>query len=213
MRRILVGFIVVGLIGGMALQAEAGKKKKKKPRPAPAPVAVDVTFYLNGGCGQDEVLVLNTTNTPSDSGCGNVFYGALGEATLATPQEAVAAQGVPLTLDASKHLTGVVTVTSFTFNELGPDVIGIGQTTLKATLTATSGGEEIVVGEISETYTVTPAQQHYPIEFDVELDPALNLKVLDSLTLSLMNEGNSAFHGYYRGDGSTTLKLGSFSTP
>lgn len=209
MRRMLIGLVVVGLVGGMAIQAEAGKRKKRKPQPVP----VDVTFYLNGGCRQDEAFVLNTTNAPApDSGCGFVFYGAWGEAMGATPTEAVAAQGVPLTLDSSKHLTGVITVSSFTLNELGPDVMGIGQTTLNATLTATSGGEEIVVGEISETYIVTPAQQDYALEFDVELDPALNLKVLDSLTLSLINEGNSVFHGYYRGDGSTTLTLGSFST-
>ncbi|MFN2526996.1 MAG: hypothetical protein ABR505_12170 [Actinomycetota bacterium] len=203
MRKTAAAVLVLALMTVMA-PAQA----KKKPKLVP----VEVTFY-NVGSG-DACGNLTLTQSEGDGGCGNPFFGILEPASPlgADPMPHIAVDGLPLTLDASKPITGSVTASSYNLATDGPDVVGIGQAVLQMTLTGTAGGQDVTIGEfVSEPYTVTPAQRDYVVEFEITPDEAANGKVLDSLTLTLKNTGNSLFHGFYPADGSTQLTLGAFA--
>lgn len=202
MRKAIAAAVVLVLV-----VAVGPVQAKKKPKLVPT----NVTYYSVGSgdaCGS-----LTLTQGEGDGGCGNPFYGLLEPAspTGADPMQHLAVDGLPLTLDASKPITGSITVSSYTLNDIGPDVVGIGNAVLQISLTGTSGGEEVTIGEFeSAPYMVTPAQQDYVVEVEITPDEALNGKVFDSLTMSLKNTGNSLFHGAYPADGTTQLTFGAF---
>ncbi|HEX2240275.1 MAG TPA: hypothetical protein VHJ82_03935 [Actinomycetota bacterium] len=202
MRKVLIGLVALSLV---VATAPANAKKKTKLVPA------DVTYY-NVGSG-DACGSLTLTQSEGDGGCGNPFYGILEPADPGggVPMQHLAVDGLPLTLDTSKPITGSVTVQSYLLAgaPMDVDVVGVGQAVLTVVLTGTTGGEEVTIGEFeSAPYLVTPAEIEYVVEVEIAPDEALNGKVFDSLTMSLKNIGNSLFHGVYPADGTTQLTFG-----
>jgi len=207
MKRHIAVLLVVGLVAAVfAPTAEAGKKKKKKPVP------VDATYYIVWG-GDACALSTTTDAANPDEACSDLFWGLtapLSEGPAVIP----AIDGLPLTLDAAKPIKGKISVQSWYFAGLGPDIMGIGQPELYVKLTGVSGGEEVTLGELTtEPYTVTPASADYVVEFEIQPDAALTGKVLDELTLTMEVQGNSLFHGVFPADGTSTLTMGAFALP
>jgi hypothetical protein len=208
MRRHVALILVVGLVfGAIAGPALAKKKKKKKPVP------VDLTYFIvwNGeGCA----LSQTTDQASTEDACADPFAGMMGDALGTGPFLMPALEGLPLTLDAAKPIKGKISAQSFYLVGAGPDVMGIGQAQLEVKLSGTSGGEEVVIGELTtEPYTVTPASADYVVEFEIQPAPELAGKVFDDLTLSLELTGNQMFHGVLPADGTSTLILGAFAIP
>lgn len=124
-----------------------------------------------------------------------------------------ALDGLPLTLDSSKVVKASISADSFYAVGVGPDVMGVGQAQIHATLTGTSAGSDVAIGEVTtDPYTVTPAESHYTVNFEVPVPAELNGKTLDGLTLSMELVGNQMFHGVFPADGSSTLTIGAFGT-
>jgi hypothetical protein len=207
MKRQLVILLVIGLVAGLISPTTATAKKKKKKK---KPVPVDVTYHINWG---DDVCILSVTPVESEEACADVFAGATSSA-LGTAFEMAAVDGLPLTLDAAKPIQGVINVQSFYFAGIGPDVMGIGQPQLEVKLAGVSGGEEVVIGELTtDAYTVTPASADYVVEFEIVPPEELAKTVLDELTLTLQVTGNSMFHGVFPANGTSTLTMGGFALP
>jgi hypothetical protein len=123
-----------------------------------------------------------------------------------------ALDAIPLTLDAAKPILGKINVQSFYAVGVGPDVMGAGMAELNVKLVGTSGGAEVVIGELStEPYLVTPASADYVVEFEIQPAPELQGKVFDDLTLHLELGGDQMFHGVIPADGTSTLTIGAFS--
>lgn len=207
MRRYIVVFVLVGLVASLfAPTAGAAKRKKKKP-----PVPVDVVYHIvwaGDGCA----LSTTTDAASTEDACADPFAGALGEQLGTGPFAMPALDGVPLTLDATKPIAGKISTQSFYLVDVGPDVMGTGEAQLEVKLTGTSGGEEIVIGElITDPYLVTPAAADYVVEFEIEPPAELQGKVFEGLTLSLELSGDQMFHGVLPADGTSTLTLGALA--
>lgn len=212
-KRSLVLILTLGLIvGSFAPVADAALAKKKKKKP-PAPVPVDVTYYLvwNGeGCA---LSVTEDLANPEEA-CADPFAGLTGSSFGTGPFPMPALDGLPLTLDAAKPIKGTIHVQSWYAAGAGPDVMGIGQAQIDVSLTGISGGEEVVIGELTtEPYLVTPAEANYVVEFEIEPPAELAGAVLDELVLSLEATGTQMFHGVFPADGSSTLVIGALATP
>ncbi len=212
---LMVAVVATSLLG----PAEAAKKKKPKPAP-PAPVQVDATYFLrrDGDCGTEGVTFLSLTDAEDvdASSCGNSNYGIPANATGAAPvlYSTRDADGVPVTLDATKDITGMVGVKSRSASASGQGVrFGVGQTKLNVELTGLVGGEAKTIGSTTVDYTVQPGtlDQIYEVEFTIKPDAALDKMVFTSLTLSLSNSGNSFSHGFYTTDNPASyFKMGTW---
>lgn len=203
MKRNLALLLILGLIFGALAPSAVAKKKKKKPAP------VDVVYHIVWG-GETCALSIETALASEEDGCGDPFAGFGSATPLSTGAwEMAVLDGLPLTLDATKVIKGVIEVDSYYAVDVGADVIGIGQPELSVKLTGTSAGEELVLGEMTtDPYTVTPASAEYVVEFEFQPPAQMNGQVLDTLTLTLQVVGNSAFHGVFPADGTSTLTIG-----
>lgn len=210
MRRHLVTLLVVGLIVGALAPAQAAKKKKPKPK-SPTPVAVDVTYNLVQGGDAGCALSIATGEAAS---CGDPFGGAItGPVAGGGPIAIPAVDGLPLTLDASKPVKGKFVLRSYGVAAVPQAPLGAGEAEVHFVLTATSAGEELVLGEVTtDTYVVSPASRTYDVEFEIVVPAEMTGKVLDSLTLTYEMTGPAVLHGALSDDGNT-LTLGAFAVP
>lgn len=173
----------------------------------PAPVAVDVTYQLGM---EGDACVFATTAKPGDGDCGSPLWGLLGDDLDPEPRGAAAVDGLPLTVDATKPIKGVIVVESYAL-ALGPDVAGVGQPSVVITATGTSAGQDVAIGEFtSDPYVVTPNQVEYPVEFEIAVPAELDKKVLDGLTLTWRVTGPSMFHGAVQPEGTTNFTMGAY---
>jgi hypothetical protein len=103
-----------------------------------------------------------------------------------------AENGVPLTLDASRPITGVVSVVSYA-GQSGAGT-GAGMTTIDITLT---GGNQ-TLGSTTVSYTATPAQYQYNTAWTIQPAATLDKKDLSSLQLLIKVRGRNVMHGFVR---------------
>ena len=202
MKRLLALVLVLGLVGGyMGTTGAMAKKKKKKLVP------VEAKFFLRDDNGCDDPNYLSKEDG-EDLGCWQ-SDSALNEALInqaALFEKSLVAQvfqtrdGVPLVLDATKPLSGEIYTYSGSCFDPGtgvvpcaPTGVGAGQASIDITVTGTSGGNEVVLGEHTETFAVTPGDPH-KTSVSFELDDALNKKKFDSLTLTFYPHGAALFH-------------------
>lgn len=101
-----------------------------------------------------------------------------------------AEDGIPLTLDASRPITGVVSVVSYA-GQSGAGT-GAGLTTIDISLT---GGTQ-TLGSTTVTYTATPAQYRYNTTWSITPPANLDKKDLSSLALTIKVRGRNAMHGF-----------------
>ena len=214
-KKLLALAMIAGLVVGSVNMADAKKKKKKKKKPVP--VQADATYYMRAdACDGEETdnLRLSLEDGP-DAGnvCGWLNNGLLNTAAAAAgePETPVinvtvakdvwpVADGLPLTLDASKPLTGTLNLRS-AFHDAAPDNgLSVGEAKLEISFTGVSGGEELPIGNATVTYTVTPQASNYAAEFEIDLVDELDKKVLESLSMTTAVHGNTLLHGSFEMD-------------
>jgi hypothetical protein len=197
MKKTLIVALAACLVGSAFVAPAVAKKKKKKP----AAVQVDQKFFLRDtdGCDSGENL-LSVTDGP-DSGCWYVdsgpLYDAIVGAGLLTPadlgQTWSAMDGVPVTLDATKPITGEISTSSGTCVVDGgcsPAQLGGGVAILDVWVFA--DGEEI--GTFSETFPVTPAGSHTSA-IEIKLDPSLDKVKVNEISVLTYLHGAAVGHG------------------
>ena len=180
MKRLSLLLSLALLVAALVPAAEAAKKKKLVP--------VDQTFYIvwTGTCA----LSTDKKYANPDEGCADPFAGVTGDAAGLGPWAMQAIKGVPLTLDASKVIKGKISVDSWYLAGADYDVMGTGLAQIDVTLSGESGGEEVVIGELTtEPYVVTPASASYVVEFEMQPAAELTGKVFKSLTLTMEATG------------------------
>jgi hypothetical protein len=124
---------------------------------------------------------------------------------FAQPEDIDARNGVPFTLDGSRAITGVVSLTSY------PEVEGMGA---GAGLTRVDisvsgqvvGGNNEVLGTTTVSYTATPLQGRYDTPWSIQPPAALDKKDFSSLRLTLTVRGRNVNHGWRRAN-STNLTM------
>lgn len=202
MRKAIVIALALGLIAGSVAAPATAKKKKKK-----APVATPVTFWFHNDsdpvvCTDDAVFTLMLTEAKTGGNCGNRVYGAgyaaAEAAGIADPYTYNAIEGLPFVLDATQKITATIYVSSTRGEATNPVTLGIGQTTLVATLQGTTAEGAKELGSQEVTYTVLPGEEFSEVKLEFEPDAALDKAEFTGLGISLHNQGNSINHGYYR---------------
>lgn len=199
MKKLLVVGLVAGLLFGALGPVDAAKRKRK-----PKPVAMDQKFFLHdNSCDEDNTLSLLDGPDNScwyvDSGIlYDVFEGAGLLAVEDLAQSWGAIDGVPLTLDATKPITGEVSTTSGACLVDGapcsPAGIGIGQATLDVIVLGEIDGEEKELGTFTEDYVIAPGQTHTS-KIEIKLDEALDKAELATLRVLTYLHGAAVGHG------------------
>lgn len=173
--------MLVGLLGLAVLGPAAAKKKK--PKKPPAPVPVELQFFMRrDNCNSDaDNPHLSLTDSPDDVECipsatlNNVYGPEI--ATELYP----AADGVPLTLDPSRKVTGSISFRSW-------NGVGVGPVDVDIKLLGVIGGEEKELGAVQTSYTAVPAETAV-VTYEMSLDPALAGMVAEGLTLTVFTHG------------------------
>jgi hypothetical protein len=227
MRKTLVLFLIATLVSGaFALPAHAAKKKKK-PKPAGLVQADQQFFFMSTGCPASGGNFDFLTATDSDaeiecfytgSGIRNEIgdstgtVGAGGNNVVTGRDEATrlwdAVDAIPFTLDASKAITGSIWTQGGECPvsdpaPCSPVGLGIGEVVVDIAIVGTSAGAEVVIAELTESYNVTPGAPH-EIALNVEIDDALQGKVLETFEVRTWIHGMSVGHGVIKTNGDTS---------
>lgn len=207
MKRVFAVSLMAAVVATSLLAPAEAAKKKKKPKP-PALVQVDQKMFLRGDACAADARALSVADAEDDDTCAYLKGGVLndvvpdgtGAGPLATPawQTWPATDGVPMTLDATKHATGEI-YTAGLFPLVG-DYPGLaaGNVTLSVKLVGETGGEEKVIGEFSEEWLATPGDSIHTTVVDITPDAALNGLQFTSLTLHTKLGGNSVGQVFYK---------------
>lgn len=156
-----------------------------------APEPSERTFYMRRtSCTTDQRLTTDQ-GTETSSCAETVSLTPVAEEQAAgTTYDAE--DGVPLTLDASRPITGVVSVVSY-IGQSGAGA-GAGLTTIDISLT---GGSQ-PLGSTTVSYTATPAQYRHDTQWSIQPPANLDKKDLSSLQLMIKVRGRNAMHGFVR---------------
>lgn len=195
MRRVAALLLSVGLVAAAVPAAHAARIKTKQPRSR--------TFYVVANAG---ACALSTDPGRGDAQASCApdglerFTTALGTA----PIEMASLDGLPFSLDTTQPVRVELLLRSAAvIGYEGP--LGAGAAELHVKLTATARGAEVVIGEATESYTVTPSSLDYPVRLDVAVDPSVAGVPLDALTMHVNVTGPTVNHGYVAADGSSRV--------
>lgn len=139
---------------------------------------------------------------------GIIYDGAPNEVLLATGlQEPKSTSfptvdGVPLRVDASSPITGVIAIGVF---QIVVDTVGVpvggGAATLELKLEGElASGRKMTIGEQQIEYLVTPAQNTYPLDVNIQPGKSSHGKRFSSLTLTTLVRGPSVMTGFFELD-------------
>jgi hypothetical protein len=178
------------------------------------PSATATRFYLRrDGCGtaNDNPHLSVTSGTDGGDGCGLVLtlVGAGGTADQGAFVDYPSSDGMPLTLDASRPVTGTIDLESFGITD--PVAAGTGIVTVSVSLEALDRGAGVSVGSDSEDVLVTPTQTEYPVAFTIQPNGTLDKADLSGLDLRVHLEGPYAFSGFIGNSGKSWTDVPSWS--
>jgi hypothetical protein len=178
------------------------------------PAADTSRFYLRrDGCGtaNDNPHLSVTSGTDGGDGCGLVLtiVGAGGTADQGAFVDYPSTDGMPLTLDASRPVTGTLDLQSFGITD--PLAAGTGLVTVSVSLEALYQGNGVAVGSDSESVLVTPTQTEYPVAFTIQPNGALDQADLSGLDLRVHVEGPYAFSGFIGNSGKSFTDVPAWS--
>lgn len=155
------------------------------------PVPEDRTFYMRRtGCDDDKRLSI--VQGSETSGCAYTASITPLNEDSRLADEWPAVDGVPFTLDATREITGVITLSSYQ----PPVYAGAGATTVDiSVLGFKKSGGTASLGSTTVSYVATPGQNH---STDWEITPPAELDGTDfnGLTLSTTVRGVNVLHGF-----------------
>lgn len=178
------------------------------------PAAETTRFYLRrDGCGtaSDNPHLSVTSGTDGGDGCGLVLtvVGVGGTADQNAFVDYPSSDGMPLTLDGSRPVTGTIDLESFGITD--PLAAGTGLVTVSVSLEALYQGNGVSVGADSESVLVTPTQTEYPVAFTIHPNAALDQADLSGLDLRVHVEGPYAFSGFIGNSGKSFTDMPAWS--
>jgi hypothetical protein len=171
-------------------------------------------FYLRrDGCGtaNDNPHLSVTSGTDGGDGCGLVLtiVGVGGTVDQGAFVDYPSTDGMPLTLDASRPVTGTIDLESFGITD--SVAAGTGLVTVSVSLEALDQGNGVSVGSDSETVLITPTQTEYPVAFTIQSNGALDQADLSGLDLRVHVEGPYAFSGFIGNSGKSFTDVPAWS--
>lgn len=171
-------------------------------------------FYLRrDGCGtaSDNPHLSVTSGTDAGDGCGLVLsiVGVGGTADQGAFVDYPSSDGMPLTLDSGRSVTGTIDLQSIAITD--PLAAGTGLLTVTVDLEALYGGNGVAIGSDSETVLVTPTQTQYPVMFTIHPNGALDRADLSGIDLRVQVSGPYAFSGFIGDSGKSWVDMPAWS--
>jgi len=179
------------------------------------PQAQTTRFYLRrDGCGtaNDNPHLSVTTGTDGGDGCGLVLTSVAGPGGTVDQAASVdypSVDGMPLTLDSSRTVTGTIDLNSISVAD--GVAAGTGLLTVTVDLEALYQGNGVEVGSDSETVLLTPTQTEYPVAFSIQPTGTLDRADLSGLDLRVHVEGPFVAGGFIANSGKSWLDAPSWS--
>ncbi|HJR45767.1 MAG TPA: hypothetical protein VJ927_09200 [Actinomycetota bacterium] len=169
MRKWITLVLVLGLVAGLNVAPVEAKKRKKKV----ALESVDSTLFMRmEECGAGFL----STSDAEDVDCGAET------AMLGVELPYAAADGIPFVLDATRPITGTITMRNFN------QAAGAGNIDLQLIVAGSSGGEDVEIGVFETTYLSLPAMAE-TIEYEIQPAEDLDKKAFDTLTFTVVCGG------------------------
>jgi hypothetical protein len=171
------------------------------------PTAGTTRFYLRrDGCGtsNDNPHLSIVNGTDAGDGCGLVVTSGTGLGGTVDQGLSVdypSSDGMPLTLDGSRPVTGTIDVAN----------TGGGLVTVSVDLEALVGGNGIDVGTDSESVVATPDQSNVPVTFTIQPNGTLDQTDLSGLDLRVHVSGPYVASGFIGNSGKSFMDVPSWS--
>jgi len=164
------------------------------------------TFYLRrDGCGSsnDNPHLSVTSGTDAGDGCGlvvNAVVGVGGDVDQAAFVDFPATDGMPLALDATRAIDGVVALTGAQ--------VGLAQ--VDVTLEALVRGNAVTLGSDSASAILDPTGNDTPIPFTIQPSATLDGSDLQALDLRVHIHGPNVYSGFISLNGNSYVDLPSY---
>ena len=165
------------------------------------------TFYLRrDGCGtsNDNPHLSVTTGTDGGDGCGllfNAVTGLGGDADQGAFVDFPASDGMPLALDGTRAIDGVISLTG----------AQVGLATVDVTLEALVGGNAVTIGKTSSSAILDPTGNDTPIPFTIPANGSLDGSDVQALDLLVLIHGPNVYSGFISLNGHSYVDLPSYA--
>ena len=174
-----------------------------------SPADAGTTRFLlhRDDCGgaNDNPHLSTAGGTDNGDGCGllyNALVGVGGYAVQAAAIDFPASDGMPLAFDASRQITGAISLTG----------AQVGAAEVDVTLEALVGGEAVTLGSATSDMTVLdPTADHTPVPFAIVPDPAYNGADVQALDLRVLVKGPNVYSGYISLNGNSYVDMPSYA--
>jgi len=158
-------------------------------------------FYVRrDGCATsyDNPHLSISTGTAAGNGCGSLINGVIGaggDADAGAFVDYPSTDGMPLSLDASRNVTGTFDIQGF----IGPAQAGVMEADVS--MEALVNGEGVNIGSVTEMVVLDPTASDNLINFTITPNAALDKKDLSGVDLRLHLHGPYAFSGFVATNG------------
>jgi hypothetical protein len=169
------------------------------------------TFYVRrDGCGtsNDDPHLSVASGADAGSGCGSLINGVVGaggDADAGAFVDYPSADGMPLSLDAGRAITGTFDLQGL----LGPGAIGLMEADVS--MEALVDGQGVTVGSDTESVLLDPTASDNDVNFSITPDARLDRKDLSGIDLRLHLHGPYAFSGFVATSGASFVNVPSYT--
>ena len=163
-------------------------------------------FYLRrDGCGtsNDNPHLSTTTGMDGGDGCGLIVNAVPlgGDVDQAAFVDFPASDGMPLSLDTSRAISGVIALTG----------AQVGLAEVDVSLEALSGGQAVTIGSTTSSAVLDPTGASTPVPFTITPDAALAGADLQALDLRVHVHGPNVYSGFIALSGASYADFGSYA--
>ena len=109
--------------------------------------------------------------------------------------------------DASRPISGAVTLSSYKGAAANPLGLGVGQTAIDVVVTGETASDSYELGRTTIEYVATPDKPETKSTFSLPLDPTLDGQTFTSFTLTTIVRGAHALHGFMVYSGKSYLDV------
>ena len=168
-------------------------------------------FYVRrDGCGtsSDNPHLSSSSGTDAGSGCGSLINGVVGaggDADAGSFTDYPSTDGMPLTLDASRDITGTFDIQGF----IGPAQAGVMEADVS--LEALVNGNGVSLGSVTEMVVLDPTANDNVVNYTITPNAALDKTDLSGIDLRLHLHGPYVFSGFVATNGLSYVNVPSYS--
>jgi hypothetical protein len=158
-------------------------------------------YLRRDGCGtsNDNPHLSVTTGTDAGDGCGLILnqVGPVGDVTQSSFIDFPASDGMPLSLDGTKAIQGVIALTG----------AQVGLAEVDVTLAAIVGGQPVTIGTATGSAVLDPTGNDTPVPFTIQPNVSLDGSDVQALDLRVQIHGPNVYSGFVSLNGASYVDL------